>query len=146
MFFDSKPCSQKLFPFLNLDLVGLHMMLQQEPMGSSFLSSRIFRILVLHGDTRRGITHGNVVVWGPPNPGFKKNIFRSSEFKQTFILLSMSNNQNTYKRTLPLFFFNPRENSSWDVKLALDYKDLQRRIITSVVDSCSAGLQMLDHL
>lgn len=118
MFFDSKPCSQKLFPFLNLDLVGLHMMLQQEPMGSSFLSSRIFRILVLHGDTRRGITHGNVVVWGPPNPGFKKNIFRSSEFKQTFILLSMSNNQNTYKRTL-LFFFQPQREFQLGCKISI---------------------------
>lgn len=76
----------------------------------------------------------------------KRIFFRSSEVKQTFILHSTSNNQNTYKRTLLFFFFNPRENSSWDVKLALDYKDLQRRIITSVVDSCSAGLQMLDHL
>ncbi|XXG58273.1 hypothetical protein AAC387_Pa04g0626 [Persea americana] len=39
-----------------------------------------------------------------------------------------------------------RENSSWDVKLALDYKDLQRKIIASVVASCSSGLQMLDDL
>lgn len=39
-----------------------------------------------------------------------------------------------------------REDSTWDVKLALDYKDLQRRIIGSVLASCSAGLQMLDHL
>ncbi|XP_058113766.1 uncharacterized protein LOC131256752 isoform X2 [Magnolia sinica] len=39
-----------------------------------------------------------------------------------------------------------RENCSWDVKLALDFKDLQRRIIRSVLASCSAGLQMLDSL
>lgn len=37
-----------------------------------------------------------------------------------------------------------RENSSWDVKLALDYKDKQKRIISSVLASCSAGLHELD--
>lgn len=31
----------------------------------------------------------------------------------------------------------------WDVKLALEYKDLQKRIISSVLTSCSAGLKML---
>ncbi|ONK70536.1 uncharacterized protein A4U43_C05F34730 [Asparagus officinalis] len=37
-----------------------------------------------------------------------------------------------------------RENPSWDVKLALDYKDLLRRIICSVLDSCAAGIRELD--
>ncbi|KAK3123096.1 hypothetical protein QOZ80_8AG0623790 [Eleusine coracana subsp. coracana] len=34
-----------------------------------------------------------------------------------------------------------RENASWDVKLALDYKDLQRRIIGSIVTSCTSALE-----
>jgi histone-lysine N-methyltransferase SETD3 len=34
-----------------------------------------------------------------------------------------------------------RENVSWDVKLALEYKDLQRRIIGSIVTSCTSGLE-----
>ncbi|XP_042489003.1 uncharacterized protein LOC122069136 [Macadamia integrifolia] len=38
-----------------------------------------------------------------------------------------------------------RENLNWDLKLALDYKDLQRRIISSVLDSCSAGLELLNN-
>ncbi|EMS63876.1 hypothetical protein TRIUR3_16437 [Triticum urartu] len=37
-----------------------------------------------------------------------------------------------------------RESASWDVVLALDYKDLQRRIISSIVTSCGSGLAMLD--
>lgn len=37
-----------------------------------------------------------------------------------------------------------RENASWDVKLALNYKDLHRRIISSIVTSCTSGLAMLD--
>ncbi|XP_020671850.1 uncharacterized protein LOC110091896 [Dendrobium catenatum] len=37
-----------------------------------------------------------------------------------------------------------REELSWDVKLALEYKDLQRRIISSVLSSCTAGLKILD--
>nr|XP_010913651.1 uncharacterized protein LOC105039260 [Elaeis guineensis] len=36
------------------------------------------------------------------------------------------------------------DNSRWDVKLAFDYKDLQRRIISSVTKSCYSGLEMLD--
>ncbi|KAF3780469.1 hypothetical protein EJ110_NYTH39136 [Nymphaea thermarum] len=39
-----------------------------------------------------------------------------------------------------------RETISWDVKLALDFKDLQKRIVSSVVESCSAALQELDDL
>ncbi|KAG0475153.1 hypothetical protein HPP92_014839 [Vanilla planifolia] len=35
------------------------------------------------------------------------------------------------------------EDLSWDVKLALDYKDLQRRIISSVLSSCATGLETL---
>lgn len=34
-----------------------------------------------------------------------------------------------------------RESASWDVKLALDYKDLQRRIISSIVISCTSALE-----
>ncbi|KAJ4754957.1 Histone-lysine N-methyltransferase setd3 [Rhynchospora pubera] len=35
------------------------------------------------------------------------------------------------------------ENSSWDVKLALEFKELQRIIISSVVASCNSGLELL---
>ncbi|XP_043710342.1 uncharacterized protein LOC122659276 [Telopea speciosissima] len=38
-----------------------------------------------------------------------------------------------------------RENLNWDLKLALEFKDLQRRIISSVLDSCSAGLELLNN-
>ncbi|KAL5221162.1 hypothetical protein ABZP36_025875 [Zizania latifolia] len=37
-----------------------------------------------------------------------------------------------------------RENAGWDVKLALDYKDLHRRIVLSIVASCTSGLAILD--
>ncbi|XP_068647676.1 ribulose-1,5 bisphosphate carboxylase/oxygenase large subunit N-methyltransferase, chloroplastic isoform X3 [Aristolochia californica] len=35
---------------------------------------------------------------------------------------------------------------SWDVKLAQDFKNLQQKIISSVIAACSAGLEMGDHL
>ncbi|KAI3715142.1 hypothetical protein L6452_22112 [Arctium lappa] len=38
-----------------------------------------------------------------------------------------------------------RENCDWDVKLALDFKDLQRRIISSIVNSCYAGRTLVEH-
>ncbi|GKC04930.1 SET domain-containing protein, partial [Tanacetum coccineum] len=38
-----------------------------------------------------------------------------------------------------------RENCAWDIKLALDFKDLQRRIISSIVNSCNAGKSLVEH-
>ncbi|KAJ6330857.1 hypothetical protein OIU76_009450 [Salix suchowensis] len=35
------------------------------------------------------------------------------------------------------------DNASWDVKLALEFKDLQRRIVSSILTSCAAGLNMV---
>uniref|UniRef100_A0A453GIJ2 Uncharacterized protein n=1 Tax=Aegilops tauschii subsp. strangulata TaxID=200361 RepID=A0A453GIJ2_AEGTS len=45
---------------------------------------------------------------------------------------------------LTIYLVCCRESASWDVVLALDYKDLQRRIISSIVTSCGSGLAMLD--
>ncbi|MQL90093.1 hypothetical protein Taro_022677 [Colocasia esculenta] len=39
-----------------------------------------------------------------------------------------------------------RDGVGWDVKLALDFKDLYRKIISSVLESCSIGLQTLNSL
>lgn len=36
-----------------------------------------------------------------------------------------------------------RESASWDVKLASDYKDLQRKIVSSIVTSCTSALENL---
>ncbi|GAV59585.1 SET domain-containing protein, partial [Cephalotus follicularis] len=36
------------------------------------------------------------------------------------------------------------ENTSWDVKLALKFKGLQRRIMSSVLASCLAGIKLLE--
>ncbi|KHN17593.1 Putative ribulose-1,5 bisphosphate carboxylase/oxygenase large subunit N-methyltransferase, chloroplastic [Glycine soja] len=38
-----------------------------------------------------------------------------------------------------------RENCSWDEKLAMDFKDLQRRIACSVSTSCHTGMDMLKN-
>ncbi|KAI3524225.1 hypothetical protein L1887_02877 [Cichorium endivia] len=43
--------------------------------------------------------------------------------------------------TEPLY----RENCDWDVKLALDFKDLQRRIVSSIVSSCYAGRKLVEQ-
>ncbi|XP_072970445.1 uncharacterized protein [Typha angustifolia] len=37
-----------------------------------------------------------------------------------------------------------RANSSWDLNMAMDYKDLQRRIISSIIESCTSGLKTLE--
>jgi hypothetical protein len=46
-----------------------------------------------------------------------------------------------YLLCIVTYYVSCRENVSWDVKLALDYKDLQRRIIGSIVTSCTSGLE-----
>ncbi|XP_059636273.1 uncharacterized protein LOC132278496 [Cornus florida] len=37
-----------------------------------------------------------------------------------------------------------RKSSGWDVKLALDFKDVQRRIVSSIVTSCYAGCKLVE--
>lgn len=38
-----------------------------------------------------------------------------------------------------------RRNSSWDVKLAMEYKAIQRRIISSILTSCHSGLKTIEN-
>ncbi|CAK9169427.1 unnamed protein product [Ilex paraguariensis] len=38
-----------------------------------------------------------------------------------------------------------REHTNWDVKLALEFKDLQRRIVSSIVTSCNAGRKLVQY-
>ncbi|XP_071909041.1 ribulose-1,5 bisphosphate carboxylase/oxygenase large subunit N-methyltransferase, chloroplastic-like isoform X1 [Coffea arabica] len=38
-----------------------------------------------------------------------------------------------------------RDSCSWDVKLAMDFKDLQRRIVSSIITSCDAGCKLLEY-
>ncbi|KAF2309426.1 hypothetical protein GH714_002285 [Hevea brasiliensis] len=38
-----------------------------------------------------------------------------------------------------------RENATWDVKLALEFKDLQRRIVSSILTSCDSGLKLVQN-
>ncbi|OMP07763.1 hypothetical protein COLO4_07069 [Corchorus olitorius] len=38
-----------------------------------------------------------------------------------------------------------RENASWDVKLALEYKEIQRRIVSSILTSCSTGIRLVEY-
>ncbi|KAG6586075.1 [Fructose-bisphosphate aldolase]-lysine N-methyltransferase, chloroplastic, partial [Cucurbita argyrosperma subsp. sororia] len=37
-----------------------------------------------------------------------------------------------------------RSSTEWDIKLALNYKDLQRRIVSSCLNSCRAGLKTVE--
>ncbi|KAL5769213.1 hypothetical protein ACOSP7_015773 [Xanthoceras sorbifolium] len=41
--------------------------------------------------------------------------------------------------------FEDRENTSWDVKLAVEFKDLQRKIVSSIINSCSAGRKLVEN-
>lgn len=43
------------------------------------------------------------------------------------------------------FIFVVRENCNWDEKLAMDFKNTQRRIAHSVSTSCLAGMDMLKN-
>ena len=38
-----------------------------------------------------------------------------------------------------------REHTNWDVKLALEFKDLQQRIVSSIVTSCNAGRKLVEY-
>ncbi|XP_065851368.1 uncharacterized protein [Euphorbia lathyris] len=38
-----------------------------------------------------------------------------------------------------------RESAAWDVKLALEFKDLQGRILSSILSSCDSGLEMVQN-
>ncbi|XVF34222.1 hypothetical protein REPUB_Repub18cG0040700 [Reevesia pubescens] len=38
-----------------------------------------------------------------------------------------------------------RENASWDVKLALEFKERQRRIVSSILTSCSTGIKLVEY-
>ncbi|KAL4654631.1 hypothetical protein ACB092_01G394600 [Castanea dentata] len=40
---------------------------------------------------------------------------------------------------------NDRENASWDVRLAEEFKDQQRRIVSSVLTSCHKGLRLVEN-
>lgn len=38
-----------------------------------------------------------------------------------------------------------RENGSWDVKLALKFKGIQRKIFSSIITCCNAGCKLVEH-
>lgn len=38
-----------------------------------------------------------------------------------------------------------REGASWDVKLAIEYKNLQRKILSSILTSCGTGCDLLER-
>ena len=37
-----------------------------------------------------------------------------------------------------------RDNTGWDVRLAVEYKDTQRRIVSSILTSCYSGLRLVE--
>ncbi|XWS73228.1 hypothetical protein CRYUN_Cryun02cG0109600 [Craigia yunnanensis] len=38
-----------------------------------------------------------------------------------------------------------RENASWDVQLVLEFKEMQRRIVSSILTSCSTGIKLVEY-
>lgn len=40
--------------------------------------------------------------------------------------------------------FSCRESGGWDVKLAMEFKSLQWRIISSIITSCDSGCKLLE--
>ncbi|CAN8271150.1 unnamed protein product [Cochlearia groenlandica] len=38
-----------------------------------------------------------------------------------------------------------RENADWDVKMAIEFKERQRKIVTSILDSCSVGIKLVQE-
>lgn len=38
-----------------------------------------------------------------------------------------------------------RENVEWDVEMAMEFKERQRKIVSSILDSCSAGIKMVQE-
>ncbi|KFK40267.1 hypothetical protein AALP_AA3G352500 [Arabis alpina] len=38
-----------------------------------------------------------------------------------------------------------RDNADWDVKMAMEFKERQRKILSSILDSCSAGIKLIQE-
>lgn len=47
--------------------------------------------------------------------------------------------------SLVIRLFCYRENVDWDVKMAMEFKERQRKIVSSILDSCSAGIKLVQE-
>lgn len=76
----------------------------------------------------------------------ESNIVVEEEDRERFVFEIMKSTFETVMQGLELNEFDQyfdRENCSWDLKLALECRDLQRRIMSSVLSSCDEALMGL---
>lgn len=85
---------------------------------------------------------------GLPSPllAYFRDLLLNEEGRERFVFENMKSTFETLMEGLELNEFDEyfdRENCSWDLKLALECRDLQRRIISSVLSSCDEALMGL---
>ncbi|KAB1204238.1 SET domain-containing protein 4 [Morella rubra] len=108
----------------------------------------------------RGTWHSNnhnIFYYGLPSPLL--DVFRRTQFpmmRSKSLLQTSLENEGEVLENLHSIFDDmmkelddgdlpDREDSSWDVRLAVEFKDLQKRIVSSLVTSCYAGLKLVEN-
>ncbi|KAL9445327.1 hypothetical protein AB3S75_018338 [Citrus x aurantiifolia] len=98
----------------------------------------------------------NIFYYGLPSPllDYLRRVRNPMQYEKTFQqpdleieLEVLEDLQSTFSSMMEILGdtdFGDGENTSWDVKLALEFKDLQRRIISSILTSCSAGRSLVE--
>ncbi|XP_006474175.2 uncharacterized protein LOC102606634 [Citrus sinensis] len=98
----------------------------------------------------------NIFYYGLPSPllDYLRRVRNPMQYEKThqqpdleIELEVLEDLQSTFSNMMEILGdtdFGDGENTSWDVKLALEFKDLERRIISSILTSCSAGRSLVE--
>ncbi|KAK8283550.1 hypothetical protein V6Z12_D08G102800 [Gossypium hirsutum] len=99
----------------------------------------------------------NIFYYGLPSPlldclrsarsqmPFTKTLIKANMEVDKEILEDLQSTFNAMMENLSDMDSVDRESSSWDVKLASQFKEMQRRIVSSILTSCSTGIKLVEH-
>ncbi|KAK9032591.1 hypothetical protein V6N11_056851 [Hibiscus sabdariffa] len=99
----------------------------------------------------------NIFYYGLPSPlldflrsariqmPFTKTLIKANLEVDKEVLEDLQSTFNDMVESLSDIDSFDREISSWDVKLALEFKEMQRRIVTSILTSCSTGIKLVEY-
>lgn len=76
---------------------------------------------------------------------FTKTLIKANMEVDKEILEDLQSTFNAMMENLSDMDSVDRESSSWDVKLASQFKEMQRRIVSSILTSCSTGIKLVEH-
>lgn len=100
--------------------------------------------------------NSNIFYYGLPSPIFDYlRITRSSSYATTSLRTKLEIDEEILQDLVSIFndmvdnFGDTdsvdRSNASWDVKLGVEYNDLQKRIVSSIETSCYKGIKMVEN-